>query len=445
MALGQILREARIKRGFTESEVAERIKMNSQMIVDLETENYSRIAAPIYGKGYVRKYAEFLGIDYRPLVEEFKSTFGNAPVEKPMVSLGSYDLESGTMTKVTPPQSSRPNSAVQQPTQVTPIVQAAPAETMINPAPQEQEQTLSSPAPVVVDEQPSQLSVESESLFDEFNAPSTGLANSESAPVENTPKEEVFVPAHLATTPPTATIPPPNSVPSSVAQSRYTFSPEKFTPRTTVFKPEQLPSASAPEPIALSVAPFSYPEPEGISEAAEEAEPQETIFVSTDSEDSDTLFAPPQHGKQKPILTRFSGQTKDVEPEVVSDKVKPKAKEKAPSAVVVFFSNLFSKIKEYFKSIFDTDPEDDITKTLERKQRRLGFIFCVAIVVILIIVFSVGAGKSSEPLENEIVESSTPNEEIVNLVENKRPDLAVVDTETIEVVQILPTPKGFID
>ena len=53
MALGNILREARISRGFTESEVAERIKMNAQMVVDLETENYSRIAAPIYGKGYI--------------------------------------------------------------------------------------------------------------------------------------------------------------------------------------------------------------------------------------------------------------------------------------------------------------------------------------------------------------------------------------------------------
>ena len=75
MALGQIFKTTRTNRGYSISEVADRIKMSPQMIADLEQEDYSRIAALIYGKGYVRKYAEFLGLDYRPLVEEFKNAF----------------------------------------------------------------------------------------------------------------------------------------------------------------------------------------------------------------------------------------------------------------------------------------------------------------------------------------------------------------------------------
>ena len=54
MALGQIFKTTRMNRGYSISEVADRIKMSPQMIADLEQEDYSRIAALIYGKGYVR-------------------------------------------------------------------------------------------------------------------------------------------------------------------------------------------------------------------------------------------------------------------------------------------------------------------------------------------------------------------------------------------------------
>lgn len=435
MALGKILREARISRGFTESEVAERIKMNSQMIVDLECENYSRIAAPIYGKGYVRKYAEFLGIDYRPLVEEFTAVFGGGNVEKPTVPLESYDLESGTITKVIPASPSRPTSDIQQPV-AAPVVQssATPEQVVAQSSLpiKEEGQVAPSTSP----------NVSSDTLFSEFEPQASEPV---AGPTENeASNDEVYVPAHLATTPPTATIPPPNTIPDSVAQSRYTFSPEKFTPRTTVFKPEQIPSASAPEPISLSVAPFSYPEPEVTAENDEE-EAQETIFVSTDEEDKDSLFASQPHKNNKPILTRYSAQTKDIEPETISDEPKQKSNANPFGGFVKALVGLFSKIGAYFKYIFSSDPEEDITKAYARKQRRLGFIFGVIIVVILIIVFSVGGGSATEPTENEVVEESSSQEEIVNLVENKNPELTVVNTETVEVVQILPTPQGFLD
>lgn len=433
MALGQILREARIRRGYTESEVAERIKMNAQMIVDLECENYSRIAAPIYGKGYVRKYAEFLGIDYRPLVEEFKNTFGAGNVEKPAVPLESFDPESGMLTKVIPAQVARQTLDIQQPV-ATPVVQSAatPAQVV--------GQASSPFQPSESIQQPKNVET-STSLFSEFESP----APAESVQIlQEEPEEEIFVPAHLATTPPTATIPPPNTIPDSVAQSRYTSSPEKFTPRTTVFKPEQIPSASAPEPVALAVDPFSFPEAEVVVEEPVEKSP---IIVSDEPEE-ESLFSNHPKTPTKPILSRYFGNNKIdsvEESEPKPDKPKVSFKERIAPLLLVL-----NKIMTFFKDLFNTSPDDDITKSLARKQRRLGFGLAVVVIFIIIIVSCVG-GSNSEVEQEEIfaeteqIATTETEEQIPDLVVDNNPELTVVSNEPVEVVQILPTPKGFID
>lgn len=427
MALGQIFKEARISRGYTESEVAERIKMNAQMIVDLEAENYSRIAAPIYGKGYVRKYAEFLGIDYRPLVEEFKNTFGTGNVEKPAVPLESFDPESGMLTKVVPAQTSKPTVDVKQPTVAVVQPVATPAQVV--------GQTASAP----IEQSPS--------LFSDFDSPAIN-ADDTSQINQEEKKEEVFVPAHLAKTPPTPTIPPANAIPDSVAQSRYTFSPEKFTPRTTVFKPEQLPSASAPEPIALSVSPFAYPEPEGIVDNGLIESDEQTIVVS-DEEEENTLFSTKKNRHQGPILSKYSGQKKSIKPEPIFEKTNEEVNPQTPNKFVEFIVNLGNKITAYFKDIFNTKPEEDLTKALARKQRRLGFIFTSVIVVIIISIFAFsGSDKNPQAdelnpiIEQQIVDADS-SQDIPNLLDNEKPELTQV--EIVEVRLIHPTPKGFIN
>lgn len=417
MALGNILREARISRGFTESEVAERIKMNAQMIVDLETENYSRIAAPIYGKGYIRKYAEFLGINYIPLVEEFKITFGSGNLEKPAVPLESFDPESGMLTKVIPAQANRQASDIQQPI-ATPVVQslATPAQ-VVGQAPQ----------------------TASNSLFSEFDS------KSQSTPVtsQSSEQEEIFVPAHLATTPPTATIPPPNTVPDSVINSRYTSSPEKFTPRTTVFKPEQIPSASAPEPVALDVAPFTFPEAEVIIKDTEEKSP----IIVTDEPEEDTMFSSISKKPKKPILSRYWGNTSSIEDEeeTLSSSVKQKIsfKERVSS-----FTAIVAKAIKSLKELLSSNAEDDITKSLAKKQRRLGLGLAIVIILIILVVACIGGGSSDVVKDTEALEVTETNEQeeqIPVLVVDNNPELTTVNVNPVEIVQILPTPKGFVE
>jgi len=75
MALGSILKEARERKGLTSQQVAETTRMMVQIVEDLELEDFRRIAAPLYGRGFIKLYAECVGIDPDPLVAEFIEIF----------------------------------------------------------------------------------------------------------------------------------------------------------------------------------------------------------------------------------------------------------------------------------------------------------------------------------------------------------------------------------
>jgi transcriptional regulator with XRE-family HTH domain len=77
MALGEQLRDARRKMNLTASEVASATRVKVQLIEDIENENFERIAAPIYGKGFIKLYAEYVALDPRPLIAEYKNIVGS--------------------------------------------------------------------------------------------------------------------------------------------------------------------------------------------------------------------------------------------------------------------------------------------------------------------------------------------------------------------------------
>ena len=68
---GKTLREAREAKGYTFTQVAEMTHLKSSTIEQLEKEDFSSIAAPIYGRGFVKLYCEAVGIDPKPLITEF--------------------------------------------------------------------------------------------------------------------------------------------------------------------------------------------------------------------------------------------------------------------------------------------------------------------------------------------------------------------------------------
>ena len=68
---GNTLRAAREAKGMTIAQLADATHMTANTIRELESEDFSRLPAPIYGRGFVKLFCEAVGLDPKPLLEEF--------------------------------------------------------------------------------------------------------------------------------------------------------------------------------------------------------------------------------------------------------------------------------------------------------------------------------------------------------------------------------------
>ena len=68
---GRILKEARDKKGLSQTEVAQRLRLETRLIDALEADDEDNLPAPIYVTGYLRAYARLLGLDEEQLISGF--------------------------------------------------------------------------------------------------------------------------------------------------------------------------------------------------------------------------------------------------------------------------------------------------------------------------------------------------------------------------------------
>ena len=68
---GAALRAAREKHKLSIADVVEATRIKTHIIEALEHDNYNVIAAPLYGKGFIKMYAEYVGLDPEPLVRHY--------------------------------------------------------------------------------------------------------------------------------------------------------------------------------------------------------------------------------------------------------------------------------------------------------------------------------------------------------------------------------------
>ncbi|MDH3345921.1 MAG: helix-turn-helix domain-containing protein, partial [Kiritimatiellaceae bacterium] len=82
--LGEQLRTAREAKGVSETEAGEATNIMTKHIHAMEVDDFSMMAAPTYAKGFIRLYANYLGLDPEPLVEEYTEHHGGNP--QPFIS-----------------------------------------------------------------------------------------------------------------------------------------------------------------------------------------------------------------------------------------------------------------------------------------------------------------------------------------------------------------------
>jgi len=70
--IGSTLREARMRARIDITEVEQATKIRAKYLRALENEEWSLLPGPIFIKSFLREYADFLGLDSRTLVEEYK-------------------------------------------------------------------------------------------------------------------------------------------------------------------------------------------------------------------------------------------------------------------------------------------------------------------------------------------------------------------------------------
>jgi cytoskeleton protein RodZ len=73
--IGSSLREARLRQELDFPELEERTKIRPKYLRALEDERFDILPAPTYVRGFLRSYAEALGLDGQPFVDEYNSRF----------------------------------------------------------------------------------------------------------------------------------------------------------------------------------------------------------------------------------------------------------------------------------------------------------------------------------------------------------------------------------
>jgi cytoskeletal protein RodZ len=76
--IGGSLREARLKRGLTPADVQKAIRIRDRYLQALEEERWEILPGDAYVKGFLRTYADYLGLDGNLYVDEYNNRFAHS-------------------------------------------------------------------------------------------------------------------------------------------------------------------------------------------------------------------------------------------------------------------------------------------------------------------------------------------------------------------------------
>jgi hypothetical protein len=92
--IGGSLHEARIRRGIELAQVATETRIRARYLQALEDERFELIPGAVYAKGFLRAYADYLGLDGQLLVDEYNARFrtDEDPPAPPQLDLRSWPV-----------------------------------------------------------------------------------------------------------------------------------------------------------------------------------------------------------------------------------------------------------------------------------------------------------------------------------------------------------------
>jgi transcriptional regulator with XRE-family HTH domain len=83
-SIGQRFKTARERKRVSLSQAAAKTRIKIQVLEGMEQDDFSKIPAPAYARGFIRMYAEFLGLDAGPLLKEYAEVSqGRPPAQEP--------------------------------------------------------------------------------------------------------------------------------------------------------------------------------------------------------------------------------------------------------------------------------------------------------------------------------------------------------------------------
>src|SRR6266536_3629074 len=74
LAIGDVLKRTRTRRKVDISTVEQQTKIRTKYLRALENEEWDVLPGPAYARGFLRTYAQFLGLDGDALVDEYRRT-----------------------------------------------------------------------------------------------------------------------------------------------------------------------------------------------------------------------------------------------------------------------------------------------------------------------------------------------------------------------------------
>lgn len=110
-SVGTILRTAREHLGLSVADVAERTRIRATLIRDIEADDFSGCGDAFYARGHVRSIATTLGLDPRPLLEQFDVAQRPAIPQVVTQSLPAYEPALPKQRELGRAQRSNPNVA----------------------------------------------------------------------------------------------------------------------------------------------------------------------------------------------------------------------------------------------------------------------------------------------------------------------------------------------